>query len=184
MQLTMQLTGVLVLLSSLGLAAANPPNYGRPVAYGPAGYGQSSVPWTSSTCSAVYSTTTITSSRPVTSVVTTTTYKPSTYTTSSPTVISSVTTKYKPAVTSVVSTVVTTVVGECFNQRSIMQAFANPISSYFHEDFHFCDYLHLGRCQSCHIHVHSLQDHAYHPHDVLHHIHHQDRDCAIPDALH
>jgi len=108
----MQLTNALVLLSSFGLVAANPPGYGRPVAYGPAAYGQSSTPWTSSICSAVYSTATITSSKPVTSVITTTLYKPSTYTTSSPTVISSVTTKYKPAVTSIVSTVVTTVVGE------------------------------------------------------------------------
>lgn len=103
----MQLTSVVALLSSLAFAAANPPGYGRPAAYA-----QASVPWTSSTCSAVYSTTTITSSKPVTSVVTTTTYKPSTYTTSSPTVISSVTTVYRPKTTSVVSTITTTTVGK------------------------------------------------------------------------
>lgn len=103
----MQLTSVVALLSSLAFAAANPPGYGRPAAYA-----QASVPWTSSTCSAVYSTTTIISSKPVTSVVTTTTYKPSTYTTSSPTVISSVTTVYRPKTTSVVSTITTTTVGK------------------------------------------------------------------------
>lgn len=107
----MQFTvGFLAILASVNIAAANPP---RRYGYRPVQYGRTeTVPWTSSTCSAVYSTLTQTSSKPVTTVVTTTTYKPSTWTSTTPTVVTSVYTTYKPAVTTVVSTVTTTVVGK------------------------------------------------------------------------
>lgn len=103
-------TSLLAILASVNIAAANPPRrYGG---YRPAQYGGNTVPWTSSTCSAVYTTLTQTSSKPVTSVVTTTTYKPSTWTSTSPTVVTSVYMTFKPAVTTVVSTITTTVVGK------------------------------------------------------------------------
>ena len=112
----MQFTvSILALLASAGIATANIPRrygYQPPQQYRPANYGANTIPWTSSTCSAVYTTLTQTSTKPVTSVVTTTTYRPSTWTSTKPTVVTSVYTTFKPAVTTVVSTVTSTVVGK------------------------------------------------------------------------
>lgn len=101
-----------ILAASASVVSANPPRrYGAPIQYRPAAY-VNTVPWTSSTCSAVYSTVTQTSTKPVTSVVTTNKYKPSTWTSTKPTVITSVYTAFKPATTTVVSTVTSTYVGK------------------------------------------------------------------------
>jgi hypothetical protein len=126
-QLMLNVLAILAATANIVTAAA-PRRYG-PIQYRPAQYGGNTVPWTSSTCSAVYSILTQTSSRPVTSVVTTTKYKPSTWTSTSPTVITSVYTAFKPATTSVVTTITTTYVGKYKCQylalRSIL---THPIS--------------------------------------------------------
>jgi hypothetical protein len=77
----------------------------------PQAYKPNPVPWTSSTCSAVYSTIMETKTKPVKSVVSTTIWKPSTYTSTVPTVITSVYTTYKPATTTLTSTVTSVYVG-------------------------------------------------------------------------
>jgi hypothetical protein len=110
MQFTLNVLAIFAATANIATAAA--PRRYAPVQYRPAQYGGNTVPWTSSTCSAVYSTITQTSSKPVTSVVTTTKYKPSTWTSTSPTVITSVYTTFKPATTSVVTTITTTYVGK------------------------------------------------------------------------
>jgi hypothetical protein len=79
--------------------------HNKPVQYGDPD------PWTSSTCSAVYSTIMETKTKPVKSVVSTTIWKPSTYTSTVPTVITSVYTTYKPATTTLTSTVTSVYVG-------------------------------------------------------------------------
>jgi hypothetical protein len=100
-----------ILAASASIVTATPPRRYAPKAYQPVQYGNT-VPWTSSTCSAVYSTVIQTSSKAVPTVVTTTTYKPSTWTSTRPTVISSVYTTFKPATTTVVSTVTSTYIGK------------------------------------------------------------------------
>ena len=110
MQFTLNVLTILATTASF--VSANPPRRYAPIQYRPAAYGANTVPWTSSTCSAVYSTLTQTSTKPVTSVVTTTKYKPSTWTSTAPTVITSVYTSFKPATTTVVSTVTSTYVGK------------------------------------------------------------------------
>ena len=109
MQFTLNVMAILAATNNIVTAAA-PRRYAS-VQYRPAQYGGNTVPWTSSTCSAVYSTITQTSSKPVTSVVTTTKYKPSTWTSTSPTVISSVYTAFKPATTKVITTITSTYIG-------------------------------------------------------------------------
>jgi hypothetical protein len=79
--------------------------HNKPVQYG------NPDPWTSSTCSAVYSTIMETKTKLVESVVSTTIWKPSTYTSTVPTVITSVYTTYKPATTTLTSTVTSIYVG-------------------------------------------------------------------------
>lgn len=106
MQFTLNVLALLAASTSL-VSATQPRRY----AYRPAAYANT-VPWTSSTCSAAYTTQYQTSTKPVTSVVTTTTYKPSTWTSTKPTVITSVTTTYKPVATTVVSTVASITVGK------------------------------------------------------------------------
>jgi hypothetical protein len=110
MQFTLNVLAILA--ASAKIVTATSPRRYAPVQYRPAQYGGNTVPWTSSTCSAVYSTITQTSSKPVTSVVTTTKYKPSTWTSTTPTVVTSVYTAFKPATTSVVTTITTTYVGK------------------------------------------------------------------------
>ena len=110
MQFTLSVLAILAATADIVTAAA--PRRYAPIQYRPAQYGGNTVPWTSSTCSAVYSTITQTSSKPVTSVVTTTKYKPSTWTSTSPTVITSVYTAFKPATTKVVTTITSTYVGK------------------------------------------------------------------------
>jgi hypothetical protein len=110
MQFTLNVLAVLA--ASANMVAASPPNRYGPALYRPAQYGANTVPWTSSTCSAVYSTLTQTSVKPVTTVVTTSLYKPSTWTSTVPTVVTSVFTTYKPATTKVVTTITKTYVGK------------------------------------------------------------------------
>lgn len=110
MQFTLDVLAILAATADIVTAAA--PRRYAPVQYRPAQYGANTVPWTSFTCSAVYSTITQTSSKPVTSVVTTTKYKPSTWTSTSPTVITSVYTAFKPATTKVVTTITSTYIGK------------------------------------------------------------------------
>ena len=100
-----------ILAASASLVTATPPRRYAPQAYQPVQYGNT-VPWTSSTCSAVYSTIMQTSTKPVTSVITTTGYKPSTWTSTKPTVITSVYTTFKPATTTLISTVTSVVAGK------------------------------------------------------------------------
>jgi len=114
MQFTLNVLAILAATANIA-TAASPRRY-APVQYRPAQYGASTVPWTSSTCSAVYSTVTQTSTKPVTSVVTTTKYKPSIWTSTTPTVVTSVYTSFKPATTSVVTTITTTYVGKYMSQ--------------------------------------------------------------------
>jgi hypothetical protein len=82
-----------------------------PQAYQPVQY-SNNVPWTSSTCSAVYSTSYQTSTKAVPTVITTTGYKPSTWTSTRPTIITSVYTTFKPATTTLTSTVTSTYIGK------------------------------------------------------------------------
>jgi hypothetical protein len=110
MQFTLNVLAVLA--ASASMVAASPPKRYAPAQYRPAQYGNSAVPWTSSTCSAVYSTLTQTSSKPVTTVLTRTVYKPSTWASTVPTVVTSVFTTYKPATTKVVTTITKTYVGK------------------------------------------------------------------------
>jgi hypothetical protein len=110
MQFTLNVLAVLA--ASASMVAASPSKRYAPAQYRPAQYGNSAVPWTSSTCSAVYSTLTQTSSKPVTTVLTRTVYKPSTWTSTVPTVVTSVFTTYKPATTKVVTTITKTYVGK------------------------------------------------------------------------
>lgn len=105
-----------VLAASASIVTATQPRRYAPQAYQPVQYGNT-VPWTSSTCSAVYSTIMQTSTKPVTTVVTTTIYKPSTWTSTKPTVITSVYTTFKPATTTIVSTMTSVVVGKWIIQR-------------------------------------------------------------------
>jgi hypothetical protein len=94
-----------ILVASASVVSATQPRRYAPQAYQPVQYGNT-VSWTSSTCSAVYSTIMQTSTKPVQAVVTTTTYKPSTWTSTRPTVITSVYTTFKPATTTAISTVI------------------------------------------------------------------------------
>lgn len=110
MQFTLNVLAILAASANIVTAAA--PRRYAPVQYRPAQYGANTVPWTTSTCSAVYSTITQTSSKPVTSVVTTIKYKSATWTSTSPTVITSVYTAFKPATTKVVTTITSTYVGK------------------------------------------------------------------------
>jgi hypothetical protein len=96
-----------ILAASASVVTASPPRrYDQPVQYG------NLVPWTSSTCSAVYSTIKQTSTKAVPTVVTTTVWKPSTWTSTQPTIITSVYTTFKPATTVATSTVTSTFVGK------------------------------------------------------------------------
>lgn len=91
-----------ILAASANMATAVQPK--RYQAYRPAAY-ENTVPWTSSTCSTVYSTLMAMATKPVTSVITTTTFKPSTWTSTKPTVVTSVYTTFKPATTTLTRTV-------------------------------------------------------------------------------
>jgi hypothetical protein len=99
-----------ILAASASVVTATQPRRYAPQAYQPQ-YGNT-VPWTSSTCSAVYSTIMQTSTKPDTSVISTTTFKPSTWTSTRPTIIASVYTTFKPATTTLTSTATSVYVGE------------------------------------------------------------------------
>ncbi|KAM0696491.1 hypothetical protein Q7P36_003739 [Cladosporium allicinum] len=98
-----------MLAASASVVTATPPRRYAPQAYQPVQY-SNNVPWTSSTCSAVYSTSYQTSTKAVPIDLTTTGYKPSTWTSTRPTIITSVYTTFKPATTTLTSTVTSTYV--------------------------------------------------------------------------
>jgi hypothetical protein len=100
-----------MLAASASVVTATPPRRYAPQAYQPVQY-SNNVPWTSSTCSAVYSTSYQTSTKAVPTVITTTGYKPSTWTSTRPTIITSVYTTFKPATTTLTSTVTSTYIGK------------------------------------------------------------------------